>query len=55
MSRFYIKTQETVSIISGDKMFLDDGYLYIYKGEELYGMFRHDSIIDAHRTDREGT
>ena len=52
MSRFYIKTTDSTAIITGTKMFIDGDMLYVYNGEELYGMFRVDAIVDAHRTDR---
>ena len=52
--RFFIKTTESTSIITGDKMFVDGDYLFVYLGEELYGMFKADAIIDAHRTEARG-
>ena len=52
MSRFFIKTKESTSVISGTKMFLDGEYLYVYNGDELFGMFLASAIIDAHRTER---
>lgn len=52
MSKFYIKTTDSTTIIIGTTMFIDGDFLYMYNGELLYGMFRTDAIVDAHRTDK---
>lgn len=51
MIKFYIKTTDSTTIITADHMFLDGNYLYVYNGEELYGMYKADAVIDAHRTE----
>lgn len=47
---FYIKTKDGVSIIEGDNMFIDGDYLYVYKGQDLYGMYLVANVVEAHRT-----
>jgi hypothetical protein len=51
MYRFFIQTQNATSIITGEKMFVDGDYLFVYSGEDLIGMFKADAVIDAHRTE----
>jgi len=51
MSKFFIKTLETTSIIVGDKMTLERDYLYVHLGDELVGMYKADAIVDAHKTE----
>lgn len=56
MNIAYIQTTNTVSIIVGDTFVIDmvgdNQMLYVYAGERLTGVFRLDSIIDAHLTER---
>ena len=51
MNKFYIKTQDSTAVISGDYMTIHGDYLYVYKGDDLYGMFKSDAVVSAYRTD----
>ena len=52
MSRFFIKTTETTSIITGTRMEEKGDFLYVWNGDELYGMYLSAAVVDAHRTDK---
>ena len=54
MSRFFIKTTETTSIITGTRMEEKGDFLYVWNGDELYGMYLSAAVVDAHRKDKEG-
>ena len=51
MNTFYIRTDQNTAIIKGDYMTEHGDMLYVYKGDELVGMFKVTAIIDAHKTE----
>jgi hypothetical protein len=51
LNTFYVRTDQSVAILKGDYMTIADDTLFIYKGDELIGMFKTSAIIDAHKTE----
>lgn len=50
----YIKTAESVCVIPADTLIAEPNatHVYAYNGENLVGMWRVDTVIDAHLTER---
>ena len=50
----YIKTSDSVCVIPADTLIaeLNATHIYAYNGEKLVGMWRIDTVIDAHLTER---
>ena len=50
----YIKTADSVCVIPADTLIFEPNatHVYAYNGEKLVGMWRVDTVIDAHLTER---
>ena len=47
MNTYFIRLDDVAYQVTGDKMFLDGAYLFVYAGDELRGMFLVAKVIDA--------
>ena len=50
MNTYFIRLDDVAYEVTGDKMFLDGDYLYIYSGENMRGMFKAAKVLDARMT-----
>jgi hypothetical protein len=48
--KYFIVTSQGTRIITGNNMFIDGDYLYIYDGESLCGMYKVCEVVTADRT-----
>ena len=50
MNTYFIRLDDVAYEVTGEKMFLDGAYLYVYAGDDMHGMFLAAKVIDARMT-----
>lgn len=57
MKKFYARLvdRENAILIDGDRIEMDDSFLYVYNGSNMTGMFDRGSILYCHLTETRKT